>query len=278
MVMKEVTINEEQLIQYEILKYFVGICEKENLHFFLAYGTLLGAVREKGFIDWDDDVDIWMKRSEYDKFLKVFEKYQNESFFLQTFETDPKCLATGLARICVNNTEKWPTKFKKCEFHRGIYFDIFPLDNGYGDWRDTYYTFMFKTYQALLLRKAVNNSRYEGKSLIKKVFNFILYNILSDSDIRKRINQIIRIYKNNKQSNTLITFSSAFAGKCRTVFERSFFSDYVFKEFVGLNMPCPIRYDELLSYMYGNDYMIPIKTKPSYTPARIDTAKFKLTD
>ena len=73
---KELSIHEEQELQLDVLKMFSEICQSEKLVYFLAYGTLLGAVRDHGFIDWDDDVDIWMPRKDYDKFAEAYYKYQ----------------------------------------------------------------------------------------------------------------------------------------------------------------------------------------------------------
>ena len=69
--LKEVSEDESKKIQFEILKYIHDICEENNLQYFLAYGSLLGAVRHSGFIPWDDDLDIIMTHSNYNRFLKV---------------------------------------------------------------------------------------------------------------------------------------------------------------------------------------------------------------
>jgi len=268
--MRELSMKEEQHIQYEVLQYFTDICRKEGLTYYLAYGTLLGAVREHGFIEWDDDIDIFMPEEEYVRFFEVAKNYPNPKYFIQTFDTDPHCLAVGLGRICVNGTLKWNDDFKNANFHKGIYFDIFPLMNGFGNWKDTYYCFWFKTYQALLRRKVINKPEYTGKSLIKKGMNWILYHTMSESAVRGRIKRIEAIFSCNPNGSTLIAFASAFAGKCRTIFDANQFDSSVEIDFEDMKLPCPSGYKELLAYMYGVDYMTPSKTKPSYTPAKID--------
>ena len=68
-------LRQVQLIQLEILKDFVKVCNKYNLQYFLDGGTLLGAVRHKGFIPWDDDLDVAMPRKDYDKFCKIASRF-----------------------------------------------------------------------------------------------------------------------------------------------------------------------------------------------------------
>ena len=68
------TVEELQKIELEILKYIDKVCKENSLTYFLAYGTLIGAIRHKGFIPWDDDVDIQMPRDDYNKLCEILKK------------------------------------------------------------------------------------------------------------------------------------------------------------------------------------------------------------
>ena len=83
-----INLKELQNIQMEILVEFDRICKKNNIKYQLFAGTLLGAIRHKGFIPWDDDIDVCMLRKDYIKFLNACESDLRENYFLQTFETD----------------------------------------------------------------------------------------------------------------------------------------------------------------------------------------------
>jgi len=82
-------LRDIQLTQLEILLEFDRICKKHRIQYHLFAGTLLGAVRHKGFIPWDDDIDVCMLRSEYDRFLSVYTTELADAYFLQNSYTDP---------------------------------------------------------------------------------------------------------------------------------------------------------------------------------------------
>lgn len=103
------------------------ICEKHDIKYFILAGTLLGSVRHKGFIPWDDDMDIGMLREDYNKFLDVCKKELDEKYFLQTWDTDSE-YPFSYAKIRLKNTHFIEAFSEKSKMHNGIFIDIFPFD------------------------------------------------------------------------------------------------------------------------------------------------------
>ena len=263
---KELSIKEEQEIQLSILKKFNKMCQNENIEYLLAYGTLLGAVREHGFIEWDDDVDIWVRRSDFKKIHDSFGKYFDSSkYFLQDANTDPLNFSPEMLRICVNGTYKWPDGCENDKFHSGIYFDIFPLDNGYGDERDTRLLDDMTKYHTLL-RNHMGASKV-SKGFLRDVYHTAKRVMFPFGKCKKKILEISAIYAKLPESDILISLPASFAGTKRSIFKHEMLKDVIYLQFEDMNLPCPKNYDALLKYMYGEDYMIPSQTKPSYTKA-----------
>ena len=85
--MKKLTLDEVKKIQLEILAYIDSFCKKNNISYFINYGTLLGAVRHKGFIPWDDDIDISMDREHYNMFIEKFNQ-DSSKYKILSLDTD----------------------------------------------------------------------------------------------------------------------------------------------------------------------------------------------
>ena len=124
------TMKEIWAVELDLIAEFDRVCKKHGIRYMACGGTILGAVRHKGFIPWDDDVDLMMKRTEYNKLCAVASEEFRFPYFFQTEYTDPgsmrghaqlrNSLTTGVRRI----EEK-----AKYQFNQGIFIDIFPLDN-----------------------------------------------------------------------------------------------------------------------------------------------------
>ncbi len=126
---QEVLIKIQQIETY-ILKDFKKFCEENEIKYFLVAGTLLGAIRHKGFIPWDDDIDIGMLRTDFDRFINVCKtKLDKEKYFLQVPETEEASADYGIARIRLNNTHITIESRKNVETHDGFFIEIFPYDN-----------------------------------------------------------------------------------------------------------------------------------------------------
>lgn len=116
-------------VELDLLSEFQRVCKCHNLKYSVCGGTLLGAIRHKGFIPWDDDIDVMMMRDEYEKLCKLAHEFKHPYFF-QTEETDPGSLR-GHAQLRNSETTgilRHELKWKR-PFNQGIFIDIFPLDN-----------------------------------------------------------------------------------------------------------------------------------------------------
>lgn len=123
----EETLRQLQVTQLEILKVFDKFCREHNLKYSLYAGSLLGAVRHKGFIPWDDDLDVCMSRSDYGKFLELWQKTPVEGYILQNKENS-KYFDQSFSKIRKDHTTFLQDEWQIGNHHTGIFLDIFPID------------------------------------------------------------------------------------------------------------------------------------------------------
>ncbi|MFR5692782.1 MAG: phosphorylcholine transferase LicD [Lachnospiraceae bacterium] len=122
------TLKRIQKVQLEILEAFIGVCEKYELSYFMLGGTGIGVVRHQGFIPWDDDIDVAMPRTDYDKFLSVVDKEIGEKYKIMTPLID-KNYACNVTHLQKKGTKFVPYVSRKMKCDLCIDIDIFPLDN-----------------------------------------------------------------------------------------------------------------------------------------------------
>ena len=129
--MEQRVLNELHHVLLEILDEFARICEEQELTYFLYAGTLLGAVRHKGFIPWDDDVDIAMPRKDYEKFLDLFRTDSGTNYYVLSNRcpTNSFWHYIPFAKFCKKNTVFMEKNAPSDDCPPGIFIDIFPYDN-----------------------------------------------------------------------------------------------------------------------------------------------------
>mgnify|MGYP004649564897 CR=1 FL=1 len=128
-IMPKEDLRRLQLIELEMLLEVDRICRKNKIKYMISSGTLLGAVRHKGFIPWDDDLDTYMLREDFEKFCAAWEQDADKnSFFLQTYKTDPE-YRWGYAKIRRKGTEYLRDGQEAIKCMSGVSMDIFILDN-----------------------------------------------------------------------------------------------------------------------------------------------------
>ena len=161
-------VQEYRRLQLRLLDELKKICDRHNLTYWLNFGTLLGALRYKSYIPWDDDIDVSMMMPDYKKFLEIAEKELPKDIFLQTPKTDPAYKqAFAKLRDC-NSTFLEHTETGNEKYHTGIYIDIFPFIE---------YPIMPKILHKALLHFSVPSrdlAVIRGKNKIK---NYTIYGI-----------------------------------------------------------------------------------------------------
>ncbi len=235
-----------QSVLLELICEFDRICVEHNIKYMLFAGSALGAVRHQGFIPWDDDLDVMMLRSEYDRFLEIAPKELGEKYFLQKEFTEhwPLCFSK-LRKNGTTCLEKYHNKDPLV--HQGIYIDIFPCDNARRS------GLLLKTQyfaSRIVLAKALGKRGYETNSRLKKLFIGISY--LLPSKIFHRF----ALYRKGKASEKVHTFFGGTSKFSKGFFPRRWITETENMRFEHLSLPVSVHYDEMLTLLYG-DYLTP---------------------
>lgn len=249
-------LKEVQKIQLEMAVEVKRICDENNIKYFIIAGTLLGAVRHKGFIPWDDDLDIGMFREDYDKFIQCAEKKLSSQYFLQTWDTDSG-FGLPIAKVRKNGTRFVEKNSAKTSGHKGIYIDIFPFDNVPTS-KIAQKIHDINTYvlKRLILCKVGYELWLDGgklKKAVYKVINSIAKNTSLDKN-KKRLEKQMKKY-NNYKTEYVVAFGGAY-GYSRESIKREWVENLTTIKFEDEEFMCPKDYDSYLTYFYG-DYMIP---------------------
>lgn len=248
-VMDNTLTRQMQRVELDILIEVDRICKKHNIKYFLNAGTLLGAVRHKGFIPWDDDVDICMPLKDYRKFKKVCKKELSSKYFLQSFDTD--LTSIWYTKIRKNGTTAIESGYSDKPFHQGIWVDVFPLIGVKQDPRWLKSIAKRAVFAKKLLTKK-NNYIHEDKDLsaLKK-----LHRIVPLWLVRLFAKAVyITTFKNPE--NYEFCYCLWAEKKFKAKYSSSLFSNSCEVEFEGHLFPAPENCDEYLTIEYG-DYMTP---------------------
>lgn len=239
-------LDELKKIELDILVKIDAFCREHNIHYFLSHGTLLGAVRHQGFIPWDDDIDIFMLRTDYKKFCVLFPRYaQNENLALANSHTP---IYFGRAYSKVIDTR---TKLSELEYSGdddlGVFIDIWPLD---------------ALPQNKILRKKqfiecrIINSLYYNKIIVNKKKRKKLIYFISKFFPKKllldRMEKTMQKYSMNSAREV-----TCFVDPYRKSMKKSLFEKSIEMDFENHKLMVPKQYDKVLKILYGNYMKLP---------------------
>lgn len=248
---KEIPIEDQKKCLLEILDWTIDFCKVNNIRCYLHAGTLLGAVRHKGFIPWDDDVDVAMPRPDYERFKELMDDY-NKNYYIANYK-NMKLYPTPFIKICKRETEAIINK-KICGYGLGI--DVFPID-GYpqnvSD-REKWFSEQKSIFFDLYLSN-VQFELYGNKNPIMYLFNKMKNMYINSNKAAVLVDENSK--KNKFESSDYAGCSvGIFRGKPEIAKRESF--DYSIEmEFEGKKYPVPIGWKDILTSIYGPDFMTP---------------------
>ena len=255
-ILLENELNELKAIELNMLLDIDKLCREHGIKYSLAAGTLLGAARHKGFIPWDDDIDIMLCREEYDKLRDCITLYSRELYWVDyhTYKGYPY----PFSKIMKKNTVLKEESNKYATAPDGVFIDVFPIDNTVQNYkkRKLQYKRVTKWKQRLVTRE----NYYFGQTGIKewyRQFRKTIFNLLPKKIFIDVIEKECHKYS---ETDTVISLTGT-VGVKKATYPKEWFDNYVELEFEGRKMMSIEKYKELLKEQYGDYMRLPPKNE-----------------
>lgn len=243
MTISEMSLQEIKETAFNILKTFKVFCEENGINYYLSNGTLLGAVKYQGFIPWDDDIDVFVPREDYNKLIAVYKDTQKYKLYSSERVVEYKF---PFAKLCDMSTRKVEANIDN-GVNLGIEIDIFPLDNCTKHILEPRVMKKLKRCQIACILSKMESVK--GKTIYKRlIINYCKYR-----GYRYYADRMLDIV--NKESALGSTHKGCMVWPIygeREVVSADVFSSVVEVEFEGEKFPAPIGYENYLSSLYGN--------------------------
>lgn len=254
-------------VQLDLLNEFDRVCKKHGLKYILDFGSLLGAIRHKGFIPWDDDLDVSMLREDYDKLMEIGPKEFKHPYFLQNHMTDYR-FDGGVVKLRRSDTTcimKHNIEFH-ATYNQGIYIDIFVFDNIPSNDVATRNEICKESNRAFYNYLCLCHNNYDNRLFSKvQIKRFLLrLRYVSIRNLYYRWDAVARRYNNAETDYVGTVFFFLLHSR-----PRRWFDELIEMPFESFKVPVPKNYDDLLHDEYG-DYWTPVKGACEHTMVMFD--------
>lgn len=242
---EDIVLKEMQACQLKILMEFQKVCKMNDIRFYLAFGTCLGAVRHHGFIPWDDDIDLFMRIDDLNKLICIQDQLPS-NMYLQTHEKEPE-FGLPIARLRDSSTTLIEADHCDRDINHGVYIDIYPLFYC----KESSIGMKISIVESFVCRLFMYNAPPQNKSSLSALASKLLLHLLPDVVKNKIARYLYKKITSQKKTKYVSNFPDISQGK-RYLDE--WFDEPVMENFEGVKMPLPTDASKFLTY-YFHDYM-----------------------
>ena len=256
-------------VEVDLLEHLILVCKEHDLRMWVDGGTLLGAVRHQGFIPWDDDLDVCMPRTDYDRLIALGNAVFSYPYFLQSAYSEDDYFR-GHAQLRRSDTTAIRSSESYRSFNQGIFVDIFPLDGVDPDERRRKQTLrqIHKVYKKL---KSIHlNILYSGRwgQIFRQIGSRMKARRIGRENWFRTTEDLLRQHPVDEcEQWAELAFS-----RDSIIFDRHIFDQTVWMPFEDLQVPVPGGYDLFLRTQYGDSYMTPHQIGNYHGELVFDTA------
>ncbi len=242
-------------VELEILGEIDRICRENDLHYYLFYGTLIGAIRHQGFIPWDEDLDVAMPRQDYERFLQIAPRALGEKFMLDDISTNPLYF-NPFAKVRNKDTLFAIRSLQNYKGNQGLWIDIFPLDTVRA--KDQKIV-AWRLALSHLIRAAIRGHRGIGNLTAASLHTRLLCKAIARLPDKMLWRWINRLHTSKNQDGGDCYVAYAEYPAARSVFPKALFQPARTGRFVGAEYPIPGESEQILTKIYGDFMQIPSK-------------------
>ena len=258
--MRKIDIEEYKKIVVNVLAQIDRICRENNLEYFLAYGTLIGAIRHNGFIPWDDDIDIIMMRDNYNKLREIICNGDYDIRFID-ITTNPDTIYP-YGKICDKHTHLKEKNFVQVKDY-GAFVDVFPFDYLPEDEeKRRELNKKYRKMEKIVVHSSRTGYNKTGNTItdLKRFFSFHIFRHFNTSKLVKKMDDAFTELSKVKTNRVGVPWGSG-----NVSYPESYFKNPVEHIFEDKMFYIPEKYDEILTVQYGNYMEPPPENKRIYS-------------